>query len=144
MIVMTETARELLLAMNGCAPEKIRVVQHGAPAVLGRRSGNGAAVTWPRSTPITFRSLDVRAHLPGKGIETAIAALPAIVERHPEVLYLIAGRTHPEVARLEGEQYRLLLERRAVDLGVADHVEFDDRFLSVPSWPTCCTPPMSS
>ena len=48
------------------------------------------------------------------------------------MLYLVAGRTHPEVARLEGEQYRLLLERRAVDLGVADHVEFDDRFLSVP------------
>ena len=47
------------------------------------------------------------------------------------VLYLVAGRTHPEVARLNGEEYRLLLERRAVDLGVADHVEFDDRFLSI-------------
>ena len=67
---------------------------------------------------------------PGKGLETAIAALPAIVERHPEVLYVISGRTHPEVARREGEHYRLLLERRAVDLGVTDHVEFDDRFLS--------------
>src|SRR6187200_3394004 len=41
-IVMTETARELLLRMNGCAPEKIRVVQHGAPVVLGRRSHNGS------------------------------------------------------------------------------------------------------
>ncbi|HET6682790.1 MAG TPA: glycosyltransferase, partial [Gaiella sp.] len=132
-IVMTETARRLLLAMNGCAPEKIRVVQHGAPALLGRPSGNGS---------VPSRGLDrLRARFvlstfglisPGKGIETAIAALPAIVERHPEVLYLVAGRTHPEVARLEGEQYRLLLERRAVDLGVADHVEFDDRFLPVP------------
>ena len=132
-IVMTETARTLLLRMNGCAPEKIRVVQHGAPAVLGRRGGNGS---------VSSRGLDrLRSRFvlstfglisPGKGIETAIAALPAIVDRHPEVLYLVAGRTHPEVARLEGEQYRLLLERRAVDLGVADHVEFDDRFLSVP------------
>ena len=41
---------------------------------------------------------------PGKGIETVIEALPAIVERHPEVLYLIAGRTHPEVAHREGER----------------------------------------
>ena len=47
------------------------------------------------------------------------------------MLYLVAGRTHPQVARREGEQYRLLLERHAVDLGVADHIEFDDRFLSV-------------
>ncbi len=132
-IVMTETARGLLLRMNGCAPEKIRVVQHGAPVVLGRRSGNGS---------VQSRGLDrLRSRFvlstfglisPGKGIETAIAALPAIIERYPEVLYLVAGRTHPEVARLKGEQYRLLLERRAVDLGVADHVEFDDRFLSVP------------
>ena len=131
-IVMTETARGLLLRMNGCAPDKIRVVQHGAPAVLGRESGSGS---------VQSRGLDrLRSRFvlstfglisPGKGIETAIAALPAIVERHPEVLYLVAGRTHPEVARVEGEQYRLLLERRAVDLGVADHVEFDDRFLSV-------------
>ena len=132
-IVMTETARTLLLRMNGCAPEKIRVVQHGAPVVLGRRSGNGSAQSRgldrlrSRFVLSTFGLIS-----PGKGIETAIAALPAIVERHPEVLYLVAGRTHPEVARLNGEQYRLLLERRAVDLGVADHVEFDDRFLSVP------------
>src|SRR5262249_12276393 len=67
----------------------------------------------------------------GKSLETAIEALPRVVERHPEVLYLIAGRTHPEVARREGEQYRLLLERRVVDLGLSDHVEFDDRFLSI-------------
>src|SRR4030095_16661395 len=132
-IVMTETARGLLLRMNGCPPENIRVVQHGAPVVLGRRSGNGS---------VQSRGLDrLRSRFvlstfglisPGKGIETAIAVLPAIIERYPEVLYLVAGRTHPEVARLKGEQYRLLLERRAVDLGVADHVEFDDRFLSVP------------
>ena len=132
-IVMTETARELLLRTTGSAVDKIRVVQHGAPAILGRRNDNGS---------VPSRGLDrLRARFvlstfglisPGKGIETAIAALPGIVERHPQVLYLIAGRTHPEVARLTGEQYRLLLERRAVDLGVADHVEFDDRFLSVP------------
>ena len=131
-IVMTETARELLLRMCACAPDKIRVVQHGAPAVLGRHALNGGV---PSRGHERLRSRFVLSTFglisPGKGLETAIAALPAIVVRHPEVLYLIAGRTHPQVARREGEQYRLLLERRAVDLGVADHVEFDDRFLSV-------------
>ena len=131
-IVMTETAKRLLLEMEGCAADKIRVVQHGAPAILTRRVDNRQE----RSRSLDrLRSRFVLSTFglisPGKGIETAIAALPAVVERHPEALYLIAGRTHPEVARHEGEQYRLLLERRAVSLGVGDHVEFDDRFLTV-------------
>ena len=56
-------------------------------------------------------------------------AMPAIVERHPEALYLIAGRTHPQVARRDGEAYRLQLERKVVALGLEDHVDFDDRFV---------------
>ena len=60
-----------------------------------------------------------------------IDALPAIVERHPETVYVIAGRTHPDVARREGERYRLMLERRVHELGLGDHVEFDDRFLAI-------------
>ena len=43
---------------------------------------------------------------------------------------MIAGRTHPDVARREGERYRLSLEQAVLDLGLEDHVEFDDRFLS--------------
>jgi len=118
--------------MNGCAPEKIRVVQHGAPAVLGRRSGNGSVDS------LGFDRLRSRFVLstfglisPGKGIETAIAAMPTIVERHPGAVYVVAGRTHPDVARREGERYRLRLERAVVDLDLADHVEFDDRYLPV-------------
>jgi Glycosyl transferases group 1 len=57
--------------------------------------------------------------------------LPAVIARHPEVVYVIAGRTHPDVARREGERYRLMLERRVDELELAEHVEFDDRFLSV-------------
>ena len=67
----------------------------------------------------------------GKGIETVIEALPSIVERHPEVLYVIAGRTHPGVAHREGERYRVSLEQAVRDLGLEEHVEFDDRFLTV-------------
>ena len=56
----------------------------------------------------------------GKGIETVIEALPAIVERHPEVVYVVAGRTHPDVAHREGERYRLRLEQTVLDLGLED------------------------
>jgi hypothetical protein len=38
----------------------------------------------------------------------------ALIARHPEIRYVIAGRTHPHVAHREGERYRLMLERRAV------------------------------
>ena len=58
-------------------------------------------------------------------------ALPAVVERHPNVLYVIAGRTHPQIARRKGEEYRLMLERRILDLGLSEHVQLDDRFLAV-------------
>ena len=47
------------------------------------------------------------------------------------MLYVIAGRTHPDVAHREGERYRLSLEQAVLDLGLEDHVEFDDRFLSI-------------
>ena len=140
-IVMTDTARRLLVEIGACAAHKIRVVSHGAPVQLGRRRqehASGRRPLYVTPTPGGFERMRSRFLLssfglisPGKGLETAIAALPAIVERHPEVLYLIAGRTHPQVARREGEQYRLMLERRVVDLGLGDHVEFDDRFLSV-------------
>ena len=68
---------------------------------------------------------------PGKGLETVIEALPSMIERHPEIKYVIAGRTHPDVAHREGERYRLMLERRVLELELGDNVEFDDRFLAI-------------
>ena len=140
-IVMTDTGRRLLEESGACPGAKIRVVPHGAPVELGRRREELASGHRPRYvTPVPggYERMQSRFLLstfgllsPGKGLETAIAALPSIIERHPDVLYLVAGRTHPEVARREGERYRLMLERQVVDLGLGDHVEFDDRFLSI-------------
>jgi glycosyltransferase involved in cell wall biosynthesis len=66
-----------------------------------------------------------------KGLELVIRALPQIVAAHPEVVYLIAGQTHPDVIQAEGESYRLTLERLIWDLELSDHVLFLDRFLSI-------------
>ena len=140
-IVMTDTARRLLVEVGASTAEKIRVVPHGAPVVLGRRRDEHAAGRRPlyvAPAPGGYERMQSRFLLStfgllsaGKGLETAIEALPLIVERHPEVVYLIAGRTHPQVARREGERYRIMLERLIVDLGLSDHVAFDDRFLSI-------------
>ena len=156
-IVMTDTARGLLVEGGTCPFEKVRVVPHGAPPVLARRGSELAikrALGEPTGPAGSSGRLDDRFLLStfgliseGKGLETAIEALPAIVERHPDVMYVIAGRTHPDVAHREGERYRMTLERAVLDLGLEGHVEFDDRFLSIErspiSWqrPTCSSRP---
>jgi hypothetical protein len=60
-----------------------------------------------------------------------IAALPDIVARYPNVVYLVLGATHPHVLRSEGETYRLSLQRLARDKGVEGHVIFYNRFVSL-------------
>ncbi|HKI93179.1 MAG TPA: glycosyltransferase family 4 protein, partial [Gaiellaceae bacterium] len=126
-IVMTETALELLVDCGACPQEKVRVVPHGAPTRLTDRVPDAADA----DADERFRLSTFGLISPGKGLETAIEALPAIVERHPEIVYTIAGRTHPDIEHREGERYRLMLQRRVLELGLGAHVEFDDRFLSI-------------
>jgi glycosyltransferase involved in cell wall biosynthesis len=126
--VMTATALELLVASGACCEEKVRVVPHGAPARLVSRAAAGQDTSRARADGFRLSTFGLIS--PGKGLETAIEAMPAVLERHPEVVYTIAGRTHPDIARREGERYRLMLERRVHELGLDANVEFDDRFLS--------------
>src|SRR6185437_5765853 len=131
-IVMTDTALRLLVETGACPEAKVRVVPHGAPVRIAERAARSLR---PPPTPSAvddpFRLSTFGLISPGKGLETVIEALPGMIERHPQIVYTIAGRTHPDVSRREGERYRLLLERRVVELGLGAHVEFDDRFLSI-------------
>jgi glycosyltransferase involved in cell wall biosynthesis len=132
-IVMTDTALRLLVESGVCPERKVRVVPHGAPVRIAERAARDLRAPRPASPAVDdpFRLATFGLISPGKGLETVIEALPAIIERHPEIVYTIAGRTHPDVARREGERYRLMLERCVLELGLAAHVEFDDRFLSI-------------
>ena len=132
-IVMTDTALRLLVESGACPEEKVRVVPHGAPVRIAERAARNFQAPRSTSSPeaAPFRLSTFGLISPGKGLETAIEALPAIVERHPEIVYTIAGRTHPDVWRREGERYRLMLEQRVAELGLGAHVEFDERFLSI-------------
>ncbi len=67
---------------------------------------------------------------PNKGVENVIQALPAILARHSNVVYMISGVTHPHILRREGDQYRLSLQKLARDLGVESSVIFRNRFVS--------------
>ena len=66
-----------------------------------------------------------------KGIENVISALPAILAKHPNVVYFIVGATHPHVLRHEGETYRLSLQWLAQEKGVEGQVIFYNRFVSL-------------
>lgn len=121
LMVMCSTGRELLIERYGADRKRVSVIEHGAPDRPLRLSRAGA----PRRL-MTFGLLG-----PGKGLEAAIEALPAIVARHPDVVYRIAGVSHPNELRRHGEAYRQGLEALAERLGVAGHIEWINRFLDV-------------
>jgi hypothetical protein len=68
---------------------------------------------------------------PNKGIENVIEALPEILSRHPQILYMVLGATHPHVLRGEGEAYRLMLQRLVRERGVERNVVFHNRFVTL-------------
>jgi len=140
--VFTETARRMVVDSGVAPAARVRVVPHGAPTVLlphiADATSVGDSVQEGDGSPRTMAHLEGRTVLStfglisaGKGIETAIEALSEIVPLHPEVLYLVAGQTHPEVVKEEGERYRLSLERLVRDRGLERNVQFLDRFLSM-------------
>ncbi|MGD9810332.1 MAG: glycosyltransferase [Sphingobium sp.] len=127
LIVMSQRARQLLCERYGADDRLIAIIEHGAPdRPAGREARMKAALDIEEKRPVlmTFGLLG-----PGKGLETAIAALPAIVSRHPDVLYRIVGATHPNLLAEQGEIYRNGLIELAEQLGVTDNIEWDNRFL---------------
>ena len=126
-VVMTETARRRLIAGYSIDPAKLALVAHGAPTEWGSDDEAGPARTAPPGI-LTWGLLG-----PGKGIEWAIDALAVLGDLEVPPRYVIAGRTHPHVLEHEGEAYRDMLRSRAADLGIADRVSFDDRYLDRPA-----------
>lgn len=125
-MVMSQHSRELLVREYHADPETLEVIEHGAPdRPFGRQAEFKARFGLSdRKVLMTFGLLG-----PGKGLERAIEALPAIVARHPDAIYRIVGATHPNLVAREGEGYREGLMALADRLGVADHIQWDNRFL---------------
>ena len=129
--VFTATARRLMLDQNLAGLSAIQVVAHGAPSELYReasKSDLAAELGLSAGAQIvsTFGLLSK-----GKGIELAIEAVSQLAADFPDLRYVIAGRSHPEVVRREGERYRDLLRKLVERPGVQDRVVFLDRFLSI-------------
>ncbi|NCF69247.1 MAG: glycosyltransferase [Chloroflexi bacterium] len=127
-VVMSERGVAFLDELYGVPPEKIDLIPHGIPdvAFVDPSFHKDLFGVQGKMILLSFGLLSAN-----KGIETVIAALPAIVARYPNVIYIIVGATHPHVLRQEGETYRLSLQRLAQELGVTGNVIFYNRFVSL-------------
>jgi glycosyltransferase involved in cell wall biosynthesis len=127
-IVMAERGKGFLQEIYGIAPEKVDVIPHGIPDMpfIDPSFNKDQFGVEGKTVLLTFGLLS-----PNKGIEHVIEALPSILQQHPNVVYIILGATHPNVIAREGESYRLRLERLAEDRGVASHVIFYNRFVTL-------------
>ncbi|HEU5340970.1 glycosyltransferase family 4 protein [Edaphobacter sp.] len=127
LIVMSEHAVNLLQDVYGVPREKIDLIPHGVPDItfMDPNYFKDLFGAEGKSVLLTFGLLS-----PNKGIENMIRALPAILARHPNLVYIVSGATHPHIRRREGERYREELQAIALELGVAAQVIFNNRFVS--------------
>ena len=123
MIVMSKLAVEFLQSIYQVPAHKIITIQHGVPDFSKLGEADERFDYGDKKTLGTFGFLGR-----SKGIETIINALPKIVEKHPEVVYVIMGQTHPNVKKHCGEEYRDYLKQLAEDNNVASNVIFEDGF----------------
>lgn len=127
LIVMSRQSADILQEVFRVPISKIDLIPHGIPALAFTDPTfyKDAFGTEGKDVLLTFGLLS-----PNKGIENVIQALPTILSRHSNVVYMISGVTHPHVLRHEGDRYRQYLQKLARDLGVQDHVIFRNRFVS--------------
>lgn len=129
-IVMTNSSANILIKEYEIPFEKITVIPHGTHLVphadkeLLKSKYNVSG----KKVLSTFGLLSS-----GKNIETTLEALPAIVKKNPDVLFLIIGKTHPSVVKQEGEKYRKMLTDKITALQLQSHVKFVNYFLPLPS-----------
>ncbi|MFC1552038.1 glycosyltransferase [Candidatus Latescibacterota bacterium] len=128
LVVMSERGVEFLHEVYGVNPEKIDLIPHGIPDVPFVDPSFNKDLFGVEGK-IVLLSFGLLSEV--KGIENVIAALPAILTRHPNVVYIVLGATHPHVVKHEGEAYRRSLQWLAQENGVEDKVIFYNRFVSL-------------
>lgn len=125
-IIMTHHSHRLLVEEYGISPDKLMIIPHGTHLIPPQFPGSlrSALDLDGRKILTTFGLLS-----PNKGIETGIKAMVRIAERFPEALYLILGRTHPNLVETEGEAYREQLQALINEYSLHDHVRLVNDFI---------------
>jgi len=128
-VVMANMGREILTRVYDADPARIVVIPHGIPEAPFESSDRAKRHLGfaGRDVILTFGLIS-----PGKGIETMIEAMPAIVAAAPDAVYVVMGATHPHLLRDAGEAYRERLQARVQALGLGRNVVFINRFVDRP------------
>jgi len=130
LIVMTENAGAILNQDYAIPKSKYSIIPHGTHLVtsVNKQKLKRQHHLSNRKVLSTFGLLG-----PSKSIETTLDALTDVIKKHPDVIFLVLGKTHPSLVKNEGEQYRNMLEEKVKSLHLEDHVSFVNEYLSLPN-----------
>lgn len=124
-VVMSLKAIDFLVRIYEVPKEKIVLIEHGVPDIhFSPEKSKKEFKLESRKVLLTFGFIGR-----SKGIETVIKALPEVVNKYPELIYIVLGKTHPNVLRHSGEEYRVFLLRLVKNLQLEDHVVFLNEFI---------------
>lgn len=127
LIVMSDLGRNMLNIFYRIDNYKIHVIEHGIPdpdqfTFKDYKEEFGIE---GKKVLLTFGLLSRN-----KGIETTLRALPEVIKKHPDIVYVVLGASHPHVVKHEGESYRQKLMDLSHELEISSHVIFVDRFVT--------------
>lgn len=127
-VVMSQKGAEILSSIYKTPQDKVRLIPHGIPDApfIDPSFYKDQYGVEGKIVLLTFGLL-----APKKGIEVVLRSLPNVIRNCPNVVYLVAGVTHPNLLRHEGEKYRLSLQRLADELGIKGHLIFHNKFVSI-------------
>jgi glycosyltransferase involved in cell wall biosynthesis len=127
-VVLTAKSQEILIKQYGCQKSKINVIPHGTHTVLWEQK-ELLKIKHNYSDKIVMSNFGLISE--NKNIETVLYALPEIVAKHPEVIYMVIGKTHPEIIKREGEKYRNKLMDIVQHLRLESNVIFINEYLEL-------------
>ncbi len=126
LVVMSREASVFLKEIYAVPEDKIAFIHHGivdTPFIDPSFNKDKFDVEG-KKVLLTFGLLS-----PNKGIENVLRALPAVIEKHPDVAYIVLGATHPHILKSHGDAYRIMLQQLVRKLDLAAHVKFQNRFV---------------
>lgn len=127
-VVLTKKSKEILTDYYNCPSSKCMIIPHGNHTVLWEQK-KVLKNKYGFKDKVVLSTFGLISE--NKGIENVLCALPEIVAQHPEVIYLVIGKTHPEVIKREGEKYRNLLTATVKKLGLENNVIFVNEYLQL-------------